>query len=109
MGLLSDSRLALPALTAVHCVLSVLPISVRQQVAALETALASQVAGRGAVQSSAATSHMAARCLAQLPRVHQGIPEAWSSLMRRTLISLSEATDAVLLGMDDQSLASKAR
>lgn len=98
------------ALELIYSVLTSFPVSVRSQSEALEIALCQIMAGRGPSASLGASAREgSACCLALLPRVSPGTSEAWSHLIKRSLLTLADATDAVFMGLDDHLLASRAR
>ncbi|GAX76178.1 hypothetical protein CEUSTIGMA_g3622.t1 [Chlamydomonas eustigma] len=113
------NRMALSALQLLSSVLTVFPVSLRQQSAALEITLLSTVTSGGSQTTNAANAYStgdiiaavklaAARCVALLPRI-QSTVEAWSGMFRRTLISTADATDALFMGLDDPALVERSR
>jgi hypothetical protein len=104
-GLKSSSSDLRFALKLIRSVLSSLPISLRQQSGPVEQGLVKLI---NTQSSSNAALESAAACLALIPRI-QGTPEVWSLFARRTLISMSESIDAILMGLGEPALAAKGR
>lgn len=106
----TSTDLALAALELIHSVMTILPVSVRSQMETLVAVLCQIMAGNGSNHFlGASVQECSALCLALTPRASPGPSEAWSTMFKKALLSLADATDTVFMGMDDQNLASRAR
>jgi len=104
------SALTRAALELVYTVLTVLPVSIRSHSEKLELVLCQIMASRDHCADIGASSReCAARCLALVPRSSPEPTEAWGHMMKKTLLTMADATDAVFMGLDDHVLSARAR
>jgi len=105
-----SSALTRAALELVYTVLTVLPVSIRSHSEKLELVLCQIMASRDHCADIGASSReCAARCLALVPRSSPEPTEAWGHMMKKTLLTMADATDAVFMGLDDHVLSARAR